>query len=203
MKQKYDLILDAIGTFFIVLGILAIGAAISDGTLGVTFWLCYSSLLLIGIGVLKRDSPLITSQLNILTIPLTLWIIDFVTFIIFGHSAFGVVDYFFGEASLFARFISFQHVFTLPLAFYALSKIKIKNKYNHIWIASFSQLVALFIITRLFTDASENINCVYKSCLNIDLGNYYLLAWFLASFIMIIVTNWAINKIKLLQQNNK
>jgi len=124
-KQKINwesIILLLIGAAFFSLGYSAvINTAVNENTDGI-LWFCYAGLMLMGIGVLGRKPNLILSQLNILVIPLIFWNIDFFAFLINGESLFGIVDYFFEVGPIISRIITLQHLFTLPLAFYALYK---------------------------------------------------------------------------------
>lgn len=194
MAMKNNNILIIMGIFFIALGVLAIAMAIRSSAPYLILWMCYLSLLLIGISILRRNPVLLVSQLNILTIPLLLWTIDFFALVIYKSSFFGIVDYFFKE-NLLARFISFQHVFTLPLSYYALSKMKKSPRHKNIWLISFFQLVIIFIIVHLLTQPSENVNCVYYSCINVVFGSYYPVLWFILGLIMVAGTNQIIDKL--------
>ncbi len=140
-----------------------------------------------GIGVLARNSSLITSQINVLFVVHLLWIVDFTTYLIKGYSIFGIADYFFVGDFSFPKIISLQHIFVMPFAFYCLSVLKIKRK--DVWIISFLQIFLLAALVRILTPVEENINCFYKSCVN--LGNifpYYLMLT-IGSFFVILLTN--------------
>ena len=193
--EKHDKALPLVGLLFLIWGVSALILGINDANPSIIFWLCYSSLILIGISILKKDSYLLVSQLNILTLPMILWTIDFVFYLLNGHSIFGIVDYFFQDSPNLAKIISLQHIFTLPLSFYALHKLKVKT--NNSWMASFFQMIIIFILGRTYSSVAANVNCVYEPCVNLtlDAQAYYIL-WFLVSFIVVIGTNQIINKIK-------
>ena len=58
------------------------------------FWICFSAVPIVGIGLLFRKTSIIKSQLYILAIPDLIWMIDFISYIIRGSSFFGIADYF-------------------------------------------------------------------------------------------------------------
>jgi len=198
--MKKEIILNVIGSFFLLMGIAAVLNAIYLKDYYGILWFCYAGLILIGISILKRNSYLLTAQLNILAIPLILWTIDFIYTLFNGQSIFGVVDYFFIRGPLFAKIISLQHLFTIPLSFYALYLIKIKREDT--WKLSFAEIVVVYIITVILTPEANNINCVYGPCINF-VPRFYTLFWFVSSFLMVFVTSFAINNIKFLRNRPK
>jgi len=191
MKKKA--VLNIIGIFFLVLGIAAILNAIHIKDYSGVLWFCYFGLILIGISILKRNSYLLTAQLNILTIPLLFWTIDFFYALFNTQSLFGIVDYFFLRDGIIGKIISSQHVFTLPLSFYALHLLKLKKDKS--WKLSFLEITILYFVTLLLTQEASNINCVYRSCNNFIPNEFYTFNWFVPAFSMIILTNIAIKKI--------
>lgn len=191
--MKKELIARIIGIFFFVLGLIAIANAIYYERPHLLFWFCYLGLLIMGIGFLRKDAALVTSQLNILTIPLLVWTFDFISAILLKDSILGITDYFFTEVSWVVRFVTLQHVFTIPLAFYALSSLKFK-RYDA-WKLSFFQLTLVFFITRAFTFSETNTNCVYYSCLPLQFPSYYPVAWFVITFLSVMIVNLFIKNV--------
>ncbi len=183
-----------IGWLFILFGTAAIINTIYQGNPPQILWICYSSLILLGIGILTKNSLLTLSQMDIIMIPLIIWTIDFIFFLISGHSFFGIVDYFFQEGPLISKIITLQHLFTVPLALLAVYITKIKTK--RAWIVSFIQVSFIFLITRLLTSPANNINCVYKSCINFSFKHYSIM-WFVTMFVIICTTNLMLSKIKI------
>lgn len=196
MKEKTkNIILNVIGIFFIILGIFSSAYAIFIGQGSLIFWFCYVGIILLGIGIFKRSSYLILVQLNILLIPLLLWTIDFIFFLIFKKTFFGITNYFFQPQSVISRLISLQHLYTLPLGLFSLYLIKLKRK--DAWKISLFQMIILFFITRIFT--TDNINCVYKSCILIQINNpiLYFFVWFIVAFILVMLSNLIMDTIKI------
>ncbi|MEN9625875.1 MAG: hypothetical protein RL557_203 [archaeon] len=153
-------------------------------------WLCYIGLFIISVGMLFKNDTLIVSQLNILAIPLSIWIIDFFSYFYLGNTGqtiLGITEYMFTEGNLFSKIISLQHFFTIPFSLGVLSIIKIKQK--HAWIFSTIQLAIIFTISRLFTSPEKNINYVFRFA-EYDLisPSLYPLAWFAVFFLMVVIT---------------
>lgn len=197
--EKPDRIIPKIiGIFYLVWGITAILNAVYRGDLAPLPWLCYPGILLIGIGALKEDSTLVASQLNILGIPLALWSIDFIYFLINGQSLLGVTDYFFVPGPILGKILTMQHLFTIPLSIYAIYLIRLRN--NDAWKISFIQLTAIFFLIRMFTLQEKNINCVFSPCLNINTGLPYPITWFMLAFLMVLIVNFLITRMNFLNE---
>ena len=192
------IILNILGIFFITLGITAVLNTIYQGNLEHILWSSFFILLLVGIGILRRSTFLIVGLINIAAIPYTLWSIDFIYLVSTGQSLLGITDYFFIPGPLLGKIITLQHLFTVPLSFYAIYLIKLKR--NDAWKLSFILLISIFFVTRLFTSEENNINCVFSSCLNIPIQGYYPIIWFTLSFSMVILTNFLINRMGFLRE---
>lgn len=192
IKQK---ILVAIGIFFIAFGTLAMDYAIFRGQPSWILWSCYIGLIIIGLGALLQKGYLIASQLNILTLPLILWQIDFISYLFFDQYLFGLSQYFFSlELLPLARFISLEHFFLLPLAFITLRLVGLD--WRHSWQISLSQLIVSAFLLYIFTDGSQNINCVFRPCLTfVSNSPWYFMKWLIIASAMIIGTNWLLNRL--------
>jgi len=199
MQEKTkNIILNLIGILYIILGVGAIINTIYiELGLAPILWLCYIGVILIGIGFLMKNYLLVLSQLNILAIPLLFWNIDFYSILLTGNSLFGITEYFFISGPLIGKIISSQHLFTIPLAIYTIYLIKIKS---NAWLISFFQITIVFFITRLISSPDQNINCVFKSCMNIQFTGFYPLIWFIGFFVIIFVTNFILMNILFLRE---
>ncbi len=188
-------LINSIGIILLAFGISAIINTILHAEEGLApiLWLSYICLILLAIGVLRKDSSLIASQICIIAIPYLFWNIDFFHYLINGESLFGIVDYLFKPGELVGKIIGLQHIFNLPLSLIVLSIIKLKR--TDFWKISVMQIVIVFFITRLVTDYEKNVNCVYHNCANFDFGLPYELEWFLGYAIMIFITSWFLLKI--------
>jgi hypothetical protein len=204
--QKKELTAKTLGVFILLYGIFAIFQALISGNPDWIFWICYISMILIGIGTLTKNSLLIKTQLNILTIPLLLWITDFFLILIFKNSVLGITSYFFNEMMTWARLVSLEHFFLLPFGYLCFFLIN-KEKKSAL---SFStiQLLLIFTLTRIFTSPQENINAVFHSRLSfLPDSQFYLIFLFILVFIMILITDLLISKFfpinKPLKNSNK
>lgn len=189
--MKKGLFIKLLGIFFIVFGLLAMIQAIIKGEPILILWICYIGMIIIGIGCLVNNREIILSQLNILTIPLFLWDIDFISFLIFNKSIFGLVDYFFKEPSIISRLISLEHLFLIPLgiiAFYLVKNKKVKK--NYAWKLSLIELTLIFIILRVINIQDNNLNCAFYSCIPYLNPEPYWLWWFVIIFIVVIITDF-------------
>lgn len=193
--KKRAIILFALGIIFLGWGAVAIVNSLMTESAQI-LWFCYIGLVLIGIGIFMGDGRLIGSQIAILGIPLIFWDLDFIYRAISGAPLLGITDYFFMNRPVLSQLISVQHLFTLPLAFYALYLVKAKKA--DFWKISIAQVIMLFFASYLFSKPESNINCVFRSCVNVDIGLPYNVAWFLAFFILILISNFVLSKMKFL-----
>lgn len=202
MKRKTRFILlDILGVFFLAWGIIAISVSMYNQNPTQILYMCYLGLVLIGVGILTKRSSIIMSQVYILAIPLLIWDIDFLYWLVFQQPLFGITNYFFAEGhSLIGKIISLQHLFTVPIAIYAARKIGIKRK--DAWKWSFVQITLVYIFVSLFSDPGININCIFNPCINIHFGLPYRLTWFLIIFSMTLVASLCIN-LKIFRRKKK
>ena len=198
MKNKISIFL---GIFFFLFGVLAVANAIYLYDFEAILWFCYISLILIGLGIMFKNSFLIVGQLNIVAIPLVIWVIDFLSKLLLKNSFWGITEYFFEPGPITSKIITLQHLFTLPLVFLAIYLIKKEvekknfEKMKLSWIFSFAEITLFFFFLRLFTTFERNINCVFEFCGDIQINFYYPLAWFLIYIAMIALTNFVVVKL--------
>ena len=184
-----DLKLKILAVIVIIVGILAILNSIYTQQYGKMLWFCYIGLIIIGVGILIKNPYIIASQMIITFIPSLLWIIDFTAFSFFNFHVFDITTYFFNSQSLTSRIISFEHFLVVLAPLYALYKIKILNKYKwKIFLFSWIQITIIFILTRLLTSYSDNINCAFYTCLPFDFPFPYIISWVIVMFTYNIAT---------------
>lgn len=190
MKGKKYPIMTFFGILFILLGVLAVLIGLWVGNYDQVFWYCYFALVIIGIGLLKKNSFIILSQLNVLVIPSVIWNLDFFYRLLTQQSLFGITDYFFEEGLLIGKIVSLQHIFTVPICIYLVYKLKVNRKDT--WKASIISSFLILLASRILTDRASNINCVYESCLPfIKLGyTQYVIIGLSSLVCMIILTNY-------------
>ena len=191
----YKKVISLFGFLFFILGILAVINSLLNPEIANFLWLCYISLILIGLGMFLRNSFLIVLQLNIITIPLIFWNIDFFYQLIVGQTLFGVTDYLFeGGLNSLGNFITLQHIYILPLAFYSIYKIGFKRK--NLWVFSFIEIIFIFLLSVFFLRES-NTNCAFESCVNfISISGWrYSFLWFVVGFAVIFLVNYILTKV--------
>lgn len=141
------------------------------------------------------------SQVYILAIPLLVWDIDFLYWLIFSKPFLGLTDYFFvGGSSLIGKIVSLQHLFTIPLAIYVASLIGVKRR--DAWKLSFIQIILVFIAVTLLSSSELNINCIFNPCINVYFGLPYRLTWFLIIFSMTFITSVLLNYLQIIKVKN-
>ena len=189
-------VLNLIGIFFVFLGVIALINTFSLGNYYGVLWFCYFALILIGIAILSNSPKFLLAQVNILTIPLIVWTIDFIYVLSTGNSFLGITDYFFSSEYLLSKLITLQHLFTIPLSLFAIWLMKRDKKSSwKSWQISFIEIALIFLITRIFTSYESNINCVYHFCGNIEIPFYYPVAWFVLFFAMVLATDFLVRVI--------
>jgi hypothetical protein len=183
-----------IGSVFLVWGISAILHTLFFGNgLAPILWFSYIGLIVLAIGCFRRDGDLIASQLCIIFIPYLVWNVDFFSHLFTGESVWGTADYFFKSGPLLGKIITLQHVFNLPLSFYALRRVGLRT--TKFWLISVLEITVLFFITRFVTTSAQNVNCVFHNCATFDFGLWYPLQWFLAQGLMIALTSWGLTRV--------
>lgn len=196
--KKLNKILNLCGIFLLILGILAVLNSLYIKNPSQVFWMCYLSLILMGIGIIKRNTFLIMSQVYILAIPVLIWDIDFLYQLILQKPLFGLTNYFFYERTLnLGKIISLQHLFAVPLALYCVYTIG--RKRTDAWKLSFIQITLNFIAVSLLTNPETNINCIFNPCINLYLGIPYKLTWFLIFFSLTFITAMILNNLSFLK----
>lgn len=192
-KKDKILILEIFALIILAFGVAAILNSLHTFNPTQIFWMCYISLIIIGIGILTKNSFLIMSQVYILIIPVLVWDIDFLYHLIFQQPLLGMTDYFFYERTFnLGKLISLQHLFAVPIAIYSAKLIGLKRR--DAWKMSFVQIVLVFLAVSLFTLPENNINCVFQPCGDFPLfGIPYRLAWFAVFFMMTFVASFLVN----------
>lgn len=190
MFEKEGLEFDIIGIVLIAIGAFAIGYyGLYLGEVDSIFWFCYLCLIILGFGILAENGDIVISQLNILTIPAIIWTVDFAYLLVMKHSLLGITDYFWAENTI-QKIVSLQHIVTIPLAFYALSGIKVKK--TGMWKFSFLQAIVIYGLTWFLTDVNNNVNYAFRPFFNFNFGEFYPLVWLAVAFLGVFITNFFI-----------
>ena len=191
MKKIYNVILSMLGILLILISIAAFFNVFylssAYDPYGI-FWVCFSAVPIVGIGVLLKKTSILKSQLYILAIPDLIWTVDFISYIANGKSLFGIVDYFFIESLIIPRMVTLHHLIIVPVIFYAT--LVLDHKKENSWKISIVQLTLIFFLTRIFTSSEVNINCVYDFCgrFSLNIPYIYPILWFSGAFFMVYMT---------------
>lgn len=179
--------------FFV--GFVSVYNSFRYGSYSGLLWLSNWSIFIIGVGLLFCSSFIIASQVNIILIPHLVWIIDLFYRFIFSKPLWGYTEYLFLSTDNLSNFVSFSHIFMIPIWIYALYKLKIKNK--NFWILSAIQVILIYFLTRFITNPIYNQNCVFENCFSLfpTLFNSYEFTWFFAFSLMILVVNYFLLRI--------
>lgn len=197
-RNRGNVILTSMGIVYLALSIIAIFNAFYYHRPHQVFWFCYTGMFLIGIGFLGHERTLIQTQLYLLLIPDAVWTVDFLSYLIQGESALGIVDYFFAPAPWSAKIVTLQHLTTIPLGIYFFYHRGIVRK--PLWIIVWFQLVLLYGLTRFATEVEENVNCIYAPCGTLVLPGPYTVWWFALSFLMVYATHRLVQQLPNVQQ---
>jgi len=164
-------------------------------------WMCYIGLTLIIIGIIKRNSNLILSQVIILLIPNIIWTIYFIIGQ-FTNTTIGISENFINLATLPLAILSLLHIYTIVFALIALAIIKLKRSYKALLI-SFIEVVIIFIIMVLIP-GNPGVNCwpTPVNCASITLPEFipYPIFLLLSAFTFVIVSYFIITSMPIFKR---
>lgn len=195
VRLGHRIVVKLLGIFYILIGLTAIFySLIVLKNVDQMFWYCYFAMIIMGIGLFIHDSSLIASQINYLFFPFLIWNLDFFYELVTGVPLFGITSYMFEPSHIIPKIISFQHVFTIPVAIYFLAVFKLKRKTT--WVFTIVQASIIYLISASLTHPANNINCVFRSCIPfIHAQIIYPFLWVIITFVMVLVTNYLLVKL--------
>lgn len=168
-------------------------------------WMCYIGLALIIIGIVKKYPNLILSQIIILLIPDTIWVVSFVITLINTKIQIGIPPYFFNLYPFIQGILSLLHIYTIPLALVALAIMKTKKSYRALLI-SFVEVIVLFPLMMLIP-GNNGVNCLPTpiNCVSIPLPNFipYPVALLISVFIFVIISYFIITSLPFVKEKKK
>ena len=166
------------------------------------FWMCWTAIFIIILGIRIKSPYLILSQIIILAVPDILWTFDALTSIFMEKSLLGIIDPFI-DRPLFGKILFLQHSYTVPLSLIALSRIKIK-KDKRILLISFVEILIFFFLTLILIPPTESVNCVHKTCANIFPNPLtHKIIWFSFMFASITLAYLVITSLNFLKDKKK
>jgi hypothetical protein len=178
MEKREKVILNTIAVFFILIVVAKYIQLISIGEINGFFWYCYIGMIVMAIAIFRKNSFMLVTQMNLLLIPTILWVFDFIYFVLTKQYLIGVSSPFFTSFLFSQKLLSMEHIFLPIFSLIALYIIKIdKNKIKFTFLISILEGYLIFFVTRIISSPAENINCVYKTCLNFNLPFYYPIHW--------------------------
>ncbi len=168
------------------------------------FWTCYLAIPLIIIGIIKKNSSLIVSQVIILALTDLFWIFDFLSLIILGHTILGIEQVnIFPFQSWIIKLGNLQHLIVIPLSILALSILKVKRNYKTLLI-SLAEISLFFVITLLIVPSSMGVNCINMRCVGVPLTFLpYPLVWFLLVFSFITASYFIITSLPFIKKKSR
>ena len=192
MNLNKNLILNVIGIFLIILGIIRILQLIFFGTWIHSFWLCNHILIFMGIAILFRNSFWLIAEFSFLFFGQLIWIFMFLSYALFGIIIpGGSVHLIHGPG--FINVISLlAHFLTLPLGFIAILFLNKKEKFA--WKGSILHSLILFPFV-IYFGSRYNLNCLFNPCLG-WIPNFSLYPIFIYVFyfgVLVIPVVWLIN----------
>lgn len=197
MKEEIkNIILYSIAILFFVVVALTISSYLKQGLYFAVFWVCYTYMVLVAVGIIAKKPNLILSQIIIMLIPNLIWVIDFMIILITGNSPLGFAKYFFtGEGALLSNILSLHHIYSVPLGIFALSLMKIKKSHKAILI-SFVEIIFFFILGLFVIPAKHGINCLptARICSSLTFPEFipYPLIWLTVVFSFTIISYFII-----------
>src|SRR5258708_254359 len=126
-----------------------------------TLWFSSAGLGITIIALFTKSSFLITSMISALSAIEGVWIIGFLSKLLFNKALPGVAEYAFRRGYPGWEFvITLYHLFLIPILLFAVFKTKRVHKLGWLGATVFTTIIAF--ATYFLADNKENINCIYK-----------------------------------------
>lgn len=110
-----------------------------------------------------------------------------------GTPFLGLTEYFFTSDWNLGKFLSLQHIITIPLGLFCLYWIKPKRK--DAWKISLAIISSFYVLTIFLTDSLQNVNCAFRACGQIQVSQGYPFIWFGLFIMSILITNFVLSRI--------
>ena len=191
MIKNKNTLLNLMGVLLIIFFVIRVIFLVRDGSLENIFWLCNHAPLILGIAILFRSSFWITAEISFVFAGVFVWVADYLSKIIFDFHIFGSTDYLFPIIDQWFFYVtSLIHLFSLPLAVWAL--FLIKKKHPFAWKGALIHAVVLIPFVIYFKE-KYNLNCFLEPCISwIPCFYLYPLVAFIGYFILFVIP---VNKI--------
>lgn len=198
MKISKSNLLNLIGWFLLVLGLIRIFQLLFFGVPMHVFWMCNHVIVLMGIAILLRKSFLLIGEFCFLFIGQLVWIIAFLLFALFGIIVPGQSTHLIYDSSFTNIITILVHLLTLPLGLWAILLLGKESKFA--WVAGIIHSAVLFPIVILFPQ--YNLNCLNDPCLSVFPNTLLYSILFVPLYFLLTViplnylVNWIVRKRK-------
>lgn len=194
MKVKKNVLLNVIGVFLIVLGLIRIIQVLFFGVPVHVFWLCNHVIVIMGIAILFRKSFLLIGEFSFLFLGQFIWVLAVILYGLFGIVVPGNSAYLIYGGGFINLISVLVHFLTLPLGFWAIILIGKKEKFA--WTVGLIHTIILLPIV-LYFGAQYNLNCLIKPCLSFfpDITLYSILIIPLYFLLFVIPVNYLVNRL--------
>jgi hypothetical protein len=199
MKINQNTILNFIGVFLIVLGLIRIFQLLFFGVPVHIFWLCNHVIVIMGIAILMRKSSLLIGEFSFLFVGQLVWIIGFLMYFIFGVTLQGSSAYLIYDRA-FVNWVSILvHFLTLPLGLWAIIILGKKSKFAWVWGLGHALVLLPFVI---YFGNKYNLNCFFEPCIsaipNSAVYPFLVISLYFVLFVIPInfLVNWVVGRIR-------
>jgi hypothetical protein len=197
MNINKNPLLNFIGVFLVVLGLVRVFQLLFFGVPVHIFWLCNHVLIFMGVAILFRNSFLLIGEFSFLFVGQFVWIISFLSYFVFGVSVPGSSVYLIYD-SAFVNLISvLVHFLTLPLGLWAIILFGKKEKFA--WVSGLIHVLILLPFV-IYFGSKYNLNCFFEPCVsvipNVSIYSFLLIPLYFVLFVIPInfLVNWIIKK---------
>lgn len=126
-------------------------------------WYSSVGLLLTAIGLIRKNSFLLSSMFCALLLIESMWLISFFTILIVHHPITPIANYAFAaDFPRFEFFTTLYHILLVPSVVFALTLIKKVHPLG--WLGAFIFATGVSLIALLITPNNDNVNCIYAPC---------------------------------------
>lgn len=178
-----------LGAVYILIGLMPLISNLLMGNAQYFLWFSNHTFLIMGIAVFFSSRWWVMAELSFGLIPEAVWCVDYFAKIFTGNYIWGFTDYMFNSNGGFVwqHAYSLSHVLFIPAALFAMYALK--GRINFAWVGSLIHGLAIYGISFLLP--VYNLNCVYSSCLPVELP-FYFVSYPLIMAAMIVMTFFAL-----------
>lgn len=206
MNQK-SLFLNILGVLLILIGIFRLWQIIYIANdFPRYFWFCNFAPLILGVGILIRNSFILIGEFSVLFVGQIWWTFDFLSFIFTGRFLVGSSEYIIYESLISQIASASVHILVIPISLVAIFLIGKENK--NAWKFSFILFSFLLPIV-LYYGEEINLNFLFYHGLSFlpEISFYPLIIPFLYIFLVVfplsLLINWLLRKFSIKKSSPK